>query len=35
MHQAMFRTMIRDWREQWGQGYFPFIYAQPSGDGQT
>ena len=28
LYQRLFETMIRDWREAWGQGEFPFLYAQ-------
>jgi len=27
-YRKLFRTMIADWREQWGQGNFPFIFVQ-------
>jgi len=27
-YRKLFRTMIEDWREQWDQGNFPFIYVQ-------
>ena len=27
-YRQLFPMMIRDWREQWGQGDFPFYYAQ-------
>lgn len=27
-YQAKFSTMIKDWRKAWGQGDFPFIFAQ-------
>jgi sialate O-acetylesterase len=29
------QTMIKDWREQWGQGIFPFIYVQLANIGKT
>ena len=28
MYETNFRTMIRSWREHWGQGDFPFYFAQ-------
>ncbi len=28
LYHRLFETMIRDWREAWGQGEFPFLYAQ-------
>ncbi len=27
-YQSLFQSMIEDWRIQWGQGYFPFLYVQ-------
>jgi sialate O-acetylesterase len=27
-YRKLFRTMIADWREQWGQGDFPFLFVQ-------
>ena len=27
-YRALFPAMIRDWRDAWGQGNFPFIYVQ-------
>jgi sialate O-acetylesterase len=27
-YRKLFPTMIRDWRERWGQGDFPFYYVQ-------
>ncbi len=27
-YRTLFPAMIEDWRERWGQGNFPFIYAQ-------
>jgi sialate O-acetylesterase len=27
-YRSLFRTMIRDWRTQWGQGDFPFLFVQ-------
>ncbi len=28
MYERLFQTMIRDWRDRWGQGDFPFLYTQ-------
>ncbi|MCL5019293.1 MAG: sialate O-acetylesterase [Patescibacteria group bacterium] len=28
LYRTLFPAMIRDWRESWGQGDFPFLYAQ-------
>ncbi len=30
MYQRVFSTLIRDWRMHWGEGEFPFLYAQIS-----
>lgn len=27
-YRALFQSMIQDWRVQWGQGYFPFLFVQ-------
>ena len=27
-YQTLFPLMIRDWRDRWGQGKFPFLYVQ-------
>ena len=27
-YRSLFPTMIRDWRETWGQGDFPFLFVQ-------
>ena len=27
-YEVLFPTMIRDWRTQWGQGDFPFLFVQ-------
>lgn len=27
-YRTLFPTLIRDWREEWGQGDFPFYYVQ-------
>ncbi|GAB3024367.1 sialate O-acetylesterase [Bowmanella dokdonensis] len=27
-YRAKFTTMIRDWRDKWGQGRFPFLFVQ-------
>jgi sialate O-acetylesterase len=32
-HEALFRTLVADWRKQWGIGEFPFLYCQLSGIG--
>jgi sialate O-acetylesterase len=29
-YQAIFSTLIEDWRKHWGQGNFPFLYVQLS-----
>ncbi len=28
LYARLFQTMIRDWRNQWGEGDFPFLYVQ-------
>jgi len=28
LYHRLFRTMIEDWRKQWGEGDFPFLYVQ-------
>ena len=28
LYSRLFRTMIRDWRNDWGEGDFPFLFAQ-------
>jgi len=28
LYRKLFPAMIRDWRSQWGQGNFPFLFAQ-------
>jgi sialate O-acetylesterase len=28
LYHKLFRTMIEDWRRQWGVGDFPFLYVQ-------
>jgi sialate O-acetylesterase len=28
LYHRLFRTMIEDWRQQWGEGDFPFLYVQ-------
>jgi sialate O-acetylesterase len=28
LYHRLFRTMIEDWRSQWGEGDFPFLYVQ-------
>jgi sialate O-acetylesterase len=30
LYSRLFPTMIQDWRRQWGQGNFPFLFAQIS-----
>jgi sialate O-acetylesterase len=30
LYHRLFRTMIEDWRSQWGEGDFPFLYVQIS-----
>jgi len=27
-YRTLFQTMIRDWRQRWGQGDFPFLFVQ-------
>jgi sialate O-acetylesterase len=27
-YRALFQTMIKDWRQHWGQGDFPFLFVQ-------
>jgi sialate O-acetylesterase len=27
-HRKIFPLLVRDWRQQWGQGDFPFLYVQ-------
>jgi sialate O-acetylesterase len=27
-HGRLFELLVRDWRQQWGQGDFPFLYVQ-------
>jgi sialate O-acetylesterase len=27
-YRSLFQSMIEDWRIQWGQGYFPFLFVQ-------
>lgn len=29
-YERLFQTMIKDWRRQWGEGGFPFLYVQIS-----
>ncbi|MBT4483874.1 MAG: sialate O-acetylesterase [Candidatus Latescibacteria bacterium] len=29
-YRTLFKTMIRSWREKWGQGTFPFLFVQLS-----
>jgi len=28
LYNTLFPTLIRDWRQKWGQGQFPFLYVQ-------
>jgi sialate O-acetylesterase len=28
LYHRLFRTLIEDWRQQWGEGDFPFLYVQ-------
>ncbi|MGD0547786.1 MAG: sialate O-acetylesterase, partial [Terracidiphilus sp.] len=28
LYHRLFRTLIEDWRRQWGEGNFPFLYVQ-------
>ncbi|MGA9070489.1 MAG: sialate O-acetylesterase [Terracidiphilus sp.] len=28
LYHRLFRTLIEDWRNQWGEGDFPFLYVQ-------
>jgi len=30
LYHRIFRTMIEDWRKQWGEGDFPFLFVQIS-----
>jgi sialate O-acetylesterase len=30
MYERLFQTMIRDWRDRWAQGDFPFLFVQIS-----
>jgi sialate O-acetylesterase len=30
LYNRLFRTLIEDWRRQWGEGDFPFLYVQIS-----
>jgi sialate O-acetylesterase len=30
LYNRLFRTLIEDWRHQWGEGDFPFLYVQIS-----
>jgi len=32
-YSILFPTMIKDWREKWGQGDFPFLFVQLAGYG--
>jgi sialate O-acetylesterase len=35
LYSRIFRTMIEDWRRQWGVGDFPFLYVQIASFGST
>ena len=35
IYQHIMETLITDWREQWAQGNFPFIYVQLANIGKT
>jgi sialate O-acetylesterase len=30
-YRTLFRTLINDWREKWGEGVFPFLFVQLAG----
>lgn len=34
-HAQLFPLLVRDWRQQWGQGDFPFLYVQLPGMERT
>jgi sialate O-acetylesterase len=34
-YDVLFTTMIKDWRERWGQGDFPFLFVQLAGYQRT
>lgn len=35
IYQQIMETLIADWRKQWGQGNFPFLYVQLANIGKT
>ena len=35
IYREIMETLITDWRDQWGQGDFPFIYVQLANIGKT
>ncbi len=35
IYRQIMETLITDWRQQWGQGQFPFIYVQLANIGKT
>jgi sialate O-acetylesterase len=35
IYRRIMETLINDWRQQWGQGDFPFIYVQLANIGKT
>ena len=35
VYHRLFSTMIRDWRQAWGQGDFPFLFVQLANYGKT
>lgn len=35
LYERSFSTLIRDWRQKWGQGAFPFLYVQISAFGRS
>ena len=35
IYRQIMETLITDWRKQWGQGNFPFLYVQLANIGKT
>ena len=35
IYRQLMETLINDWRQQWGEGNFPFIYVQLANIGKT
>lgn len=35
IYRKIMETLITDWRSQWGQGHFPFLYVQLANIGKT